>query len=152
MVQASTKSPLGAVCSAWFIQIRAGTPVVTCLISTYWTICDVSDSDDTDGSVHLLNRRYPFVDEWLVLEWRRRTDLFVGWWWWSSRCRPAAGWDSDAGRGRRCLVPGRETWTTELWAAEDCPLAVTPPTAGGKQKPYTWCVININLTNSELVK
>lgn len=41
------------------------------------------------------------------------TDLSVGWWWWSSRCWPAGGRGSDAGREQLCLARCTETWTTE---------------------------------------
>lgn len=68
----------------------------------------------------------------------KSTDLHEGWWWWSSRFQPAAGWDSGAGRGRPCRGPGKETWRTELWAAEGCPLAVTLPTAGREQNSPCW--------------
>lgn len=65
-------------------------------------------------------------------------NLFVGWWWWSSRSLPAVGWGSNADRVQLRLAPGTETWTTEPLAAEGCPLAVTPPTAGTKRDGTDW--------------
>lgn len=65
-------------------------------------------------------------------------NLSVGWWWWSNRSWPAVGWGSNADRVQLRLAPGTETWTTEPLAAEGCPLAVTPPTAGTKRDGTDW--------------